>query len=563
MKFKITLFAMLLWAGFSYAGIVPVSTARTVAKNLYFEKASDFFKVTFEEISFSDEITISSNENEPAYYIFNVSGGKGFVIVSAENATIPVLGYSFEKNIDMNDLSPEFSSWTYNYKTQIENARKNNTQADLYTMNEWNYYLGSFTTKSFKSTLAVTPLLTTTWDQGCYYNGLCPSCVSCFSMCSKMPTGCVATAMAQIMKYHAYPTHGYSSHSYTSPTSGTLSANFGAATYAWASMPNNVTSANTSVATIMFHCGVAVEMNYTSSGSGAMTQDAESAFLKYFIYNALYDSRSYHTDAEWIALLKTDLDNNRPILYAGTGSDGTGGHAWVCDGYKGTNNDYFHFNFGWSGSGNGYFYITSITPSGEDFSYNQEAVINIYPSPATIPVANFTANKTNLNVNEFAVFTNTSTNNPLDFSWALTPNSGFSYISNTTSISKSPIIKFTSAGNYTVALTSTNSAGSDVETKSNYIHVGASGIESLNENDLNIYPNPTKGIVNISLGNFASKSIEITIYNYIGTVVKSIVVNNLADDKIALDLSDQAQGIYYISLKSENNIITRKITLVN
>ncbi len=563
MKFKITLFAILLWAGLSYAGIVPVTTARTVAKNLYFEKANDFFKITLDEISFSDEIIISSNENEPAYYIFNVSGGKGFVIVSAENATIPVLGYSFEKNIDMNNLSPEFASWTNNYKTQIEHARKNNTQADLSTMNEWNYYLGSFSTKSLKSTLAVTPLLTTTWDQGCYYNGLCPSCVSCFSMCSKMPTGCVATAMAQIMKFHAYPTHGYSSHSYTSPSSGTLSANFGAATYAWASMPNNVTSANTSVATIMFHCGVSVEMNYTSSGSGAMTQDAESAFLKYFIYNAKYDSRSYHTDAEWIALLKTDLDNNRPILYAGSGSDGTGGHAWVCDGYKGTNNDYFHFNFGWSGSGNGYFYITSITPSGEDFSYYQEAVINIYPSPATTPVANFTANKTNLNVNEFIVLTNSSTNNPLDYSWSITPNSGFSYISSTSNTSKNPIIKFTAAGNYTIALTAINSAGSNTMTKTNYIHVGSSGVETITKDEIGVYPNPTKGIVNISLGNLANSNINVSVFNYVGSLIKSFDYKNLNENNISVNLSDQNQGIYFISVRTENNIITRKITLVN
>jgi hypothetical protein len=379
-----------------------------------------------------------------------------------------------------------------------------------------------------------------------------------------MPTGCVATAMAQIMKYHAYPTHGYSSHSYAMG-----SANFGTTTYAWSSMPNQLVSGSTStqktaVATLMFHCGVSVDMNYGASGSGAYTQDAELALKKYFVYNALHDARAYHTDAEWIGLLKTDLDNHRPILYAGTDSDGSGGHAWVCDGYQGASNNYFHFNFGWSGDGNGYFYITDITPTfGGDYTYNQEAVINIYPSPATTPVANFTSNKTNINVNEFVVLTNSSTNNPWDYTWAITPNSGFSYISSTTSTSKNPIVKFTAAGNYTIALTAINAAGSNTMTKTNYIHVGASGIENLDENVLNIYPNPSKGKVNISLGNFLNSNIEITVYNYIGSFVKTINYNKLSESIISVDLSDQVQGVYFISVRTEDNIITRKITLVN
>jgi PKD repeat protein len=293
--------------------------------------------------------------------------------------------------------------------------------------------------------------------------------------------------------------------------------------------------------------------------------DAGHALSYYFTYNALYDARYYHsTDAEWNALLKTDLDNSRPILYAGTDSDGTGGHAWVCDGYQGAGNDYFHFNFGWSGDGNGYFYLNDITPGfGGDYSYNSEAVLNIYPSPAVTPAASFTSNKTNILVNEYIILTNTSTNNPLDYNWVVTPSTGFTYVGSTSPTAKTPYIKFTSPGDYTIALTAINAAGSNTMTRANYIHVGASGIESNTENSLSIYPNPTKGLIHISLGNMGNSNVEISVYNYIGAFVKNVKVQNIVDNNITIDLSDQSQGIYYISVKSEDQIITRKITLVN
>jgi hypothetical protein len=196
--------------------------------------------------------------------------------------------------------------------------------------------------------------------------------------------------MAMIMKYNAWPATGQGSYTYNHATSlgfsnnyGILSANF-ATTYNWAAMPNFVTSANTQVAKIIRHCGIAVEMNYDINGSGAYlgvpagytNPSAQKAFVNYFKYpTAVYYEKADFTDAMWKAKIKTDIDASQLILYGGEGSEG--GHAFILDGYQGTSNDYFHFNFGWGGNNNGYFYLASINSGNGDFSYNQQAVFNI------------------------------------------------------------------------------------------------------------------------------------------------------------------------------------------
>ena len=198
--------------------------------------------------------------------------------------------------------------------------------------------------------------------------------------------------MAQIMNYWEYPTQGSGFHSYNEDNYGTLSANFGSTTYQWASMPNNVTSSNNSVATLMYHCGVSVDMNYSPQVSGAyvisnqspVTHCSEYAYTTYFSYaNSVQGvERANYNNSSWIQLLKTELDAGRPIEYAGFGSGG--GHAFVCDGYD--NNDYFHFNWGWGGAYDGYFMIDALNPSGTGtgggsggYNAGHQAVIGIEP----------------------------------------------------------------------------------------------------------------------------------------------------------------------------------------
>jgi hypothetical protein len=209
----------------------------------------------------------------------------------------------------------------------------------------------------------------------------------------------VATAMAQVMKFWNYPTTGTGFHSYNHSKYGTLNANFGSTTYNWANMPNQLTSSSsseqkTAVATLMYHCGVSVDMDYDVSangGSGAYvisstppkTHCAEYALKTYFGYKSTLQGiqKNDYTQTQWINLLKTELDASRPVLYAGFGD---GGHCFIADGYN--NNNYFHFNWGWSGSCDGYFALNALNPESGGIgsgagTYNngQQAVIGIEP----------------------------------------------------------------------------------------------------------------------------------------------------------------------------------------
>lgn len=189
------------------------------------------------------------------------------------------------------------------------------------------------------------------------------------------------------MNYWNYPTMGTGTHSYVHPTYGTLSANFGATTYGWASMPDpgSASSYNTALATLLYHCGISVDMNYGPTGSGASTAQVANSLVSYFGYasSANYIVRSSYSDDAWKGILIAELDAGRPMEYRGSG---TGGHAFVCDGWQAT--DHFHFNWGWGGSADGYYYLDNLNPDGANFTNYQGAVIGIQPS-STNPIIAF------------------------------------------------------------------------------------------------------------------------------------------------------------------------------
>lgn len=323
-------------------------------------------------------------------YIFVNVSGKGFVVMSADDVAHPVLAYSENAHFDAAALPSNVAGWLGGYDRTIGEAVAHQAVSSDEVAAEW-AALANGVVPAPKSTTAVSPLLSTKWDQGSPYNAQCPG-----SSFNRAPTGCVATAIAQVMKYWSYPSKGMGSHSYTCSyyPNQTLSANFGTTTYNWSSMPNSVYSSNNAVATLMFHCGVAVEMNYTPDGSGAQMlayysyendYSAETALKKYFGYiSTLHGERKVsYTDEEWIAMLKADLDAGRPIPYSGFDTDNSG-HAFVCDGYN--NNNQFHFNWGWSGSYDGYFSINALTPGSGgwgggsgNYSYSQCALFGVEP----------------------------------------------------------------------------------------------------------------------------------------------------------------------------------------
>lgn len=336
-------------------------------------------------------------EFEPTLYYINYANGN-YAIVSAEDNFYPVLAYSDEGLTNINNLPPAFYYWLENYSTQIKQIR----EAELeYPENVqlWQSLIEGSYQNTFRTERSVAPLVTTMWDQGWPYNALCP--VDSQGSGGHVYAGCVATAMGMVMKYWNHPQTGVGNESYYCPGYGYQSANFGNTTYLWDQMNDTAGATEAEylpIATLLYHCGVAVHMGYSVDGSGAQSTDAAVAFVDHFRYpNAQYVMKSSYTEANWNNLLTAQVDNGCPVYYSGY-DPAEGGHAFVMDGYDTTN--HFHFNFGWSGSGNGYFYTSN--PGG--FTDNQSAIINTIPqnySISTIPVkliANDTSAGDNFNV---------------------------------------------------------------------------------------------------------------------------------------------------------------------
>ena len=307
-------------------------------------------------------------------YIYNI-GTEGFVIVSGNTVLPPVLGYSDQGNFPGLEDAPEnFRSWIEHYGEMIDFAVSNGIAPEAKIQRQWEEAENGIFTKGNR---AVSPLVSTRWNQDCYYNELCPATSGGGwwgggGPCGHVYAGCVACAMAQVMKYWNHPAHGYGSHSYNHSQYGQQSANFGATTYQWSQMPNEIYNSNNAIATLMYHCGVSVNMNYSGSGSGAYSNDVETALRSYFGYcGAKYHTKSSYSDEAWDAMLMAELDLSRPIYYSGAHEES--GHAFVCDGYD--NNGLMHFNFGWSGSGDGNYSTYDVN----GYNEGQAVVMNIYP----------------------------------------------------------------------------------------------------------------------------------------------------------------------------------------
>ena len=328
----------------------------------------------------SVELTeVSSVAGFSDVYVFTTESS--FVLVAADDCVQPILGYSQTGRFDVENMPENKRAWIQGYSDEIRYASENQLRASLEVKQLWRD-LAEGNPNTGRTTTAVAPLLQTKWDQIYPYNMLCPE---------GSVTGCVATAMAQIMKYWNYPSHGIGSHSYNHSVYGELSADFQSTYYDWNNMTNTYNSSSTStqklaVATLMYHCGVSIDMYYSPNASSASSVTVVDALKNYFNYSTeiVYYSKADYSNTVWINMLKADLNLNRPVLYRGTGSGG--GHAFVFDGYN--NNNYFHVNWGWGGSCDEYYTINNLNPgpggtgSGAYGIYNDEqgAVFGIRPS---------------------------------------------------------------------------------------------------------------------------------------------------------------------------------------
>ncbi len=318
----------------------------------------------------------------------------GVVAVSADDVAVPVLMYSESGRYDGTSMPDGLATMLQSASREIAWAVNTGVEAPVETALKWRELLETNGSSSSHfgggaSTMAVSPLLPTTWNQNSPYNIFCPP-TSTGGSGGYVYAGCVATSMAQIMRYHNAPTTGVGTYSYVHPTYGLQSANFGATTYQWANMPASISGSSSStaknaVAELIYHCAVSVDMDFSPTGSGATAQDARTALVNYFRYSpsAAFAWKNSYTSTAWTSILTNELNNGRPMIYRGSLSNGTGGHAWVLDGFSGT--DYFHMNYGWGGYLDGYFYLNDITPGSNNFTYYQGAVIGIEPQSIAAP----------------------------------------------------------------------------------------------------------------------------------------------------------------------------------
>lgn len=449
MKRIIFFLGMLAVFGLAYGKPIDESTAKYVGQSfLKFES----FKVgseSFQNESLSiDNLQLvykanSSLSTQPAlfpssspktaetlFYVFNISTN-GYIIVAGDDNVTPILAYSNEATFNPNNIPSNVGKWLEKYKDEIRYIIENKVKPTNEISNKWEYYgahpfIPSHDGNNITSIEGVNPLVQTKWDQSPYYNDLCPYDNQ---NNDRTVTGCVATAMAQIMKFWKYPVHGEGFHSFDNANYGTLSANYGSTTYEWNSMPNSIASANTAIATLMYQVGVSVDMNYgvgSTGGSSAyvisaqspVTNCSEYALKTYFGYKSSLQGleRAKYSDSQWISMLKTELNAGRPVLYDGFGNGG--GHCFVADGYD--NNDFIHFNWGWSGAYDGFFQIDALNPSGTGtgggtggFNSGQQAVIGIEPASTQAQTFNMalynyvTPSATTLNYGQaFSIATN-------------------------------------------------------------------------------------------------------------------------------------------------------------
>ena len=304
-----------------------------------------------------------------AYYVFNNDAG-GFVIIAGDDAVTPVLGYTSTGSFDAENLPDGLKDLLKSYERQIA------ALGSSYQANQTATRAG-FTGEKL--------LNTAEWNQYAPFNKYTPN---------NYVTGCVATAGAIVMKHHGYPAKGTGSHSYTW-NGKTLTANF-EHDYDWASMPAKYDGTNDAafdgVARLMSDLGVAVEMQYAKSGSGAYIGDMISALQTYFGYSKLTHLMSIDDmEAEaWKEKLRGEIDGNRPILYSASDAS-SGGHSFIIDGYK---DESFSVNWGWGGYCNGFYQIGALNPestgrpTGDKYNLGQTAVIGLQPSDGTEKVSN-------------------------------------------------------------------------------------------------------------------------------------------------------------------------------
>lgn len=355
----------------------------------------------------------------PCIYVFNVGIDGGFVVVSGDDRLPPVLGYADSGTYDEDTMPENMRKWLESYALQME-------------------WLSSHPEAAARRNVVkggtIAPLIKSKWGQGSPYNDLCPTYEE-----GHYVTGCVATAMAQVMYYHQWPKHTTAEiAAYTSNTQKiSMPAIAAGTTIDWANiLPHYDASASSTqraaVAQLMLICGTAVKMDYAADGSGTYTDLAADALRNYFDYDASTDikSRRSYTHTQWNQLIYDELSAGRPVMYDGSSDYGgiSAGHAFVVDGYGG--DDFFHVNWGWGGYKDSYFLLSVLDDNAaigegaassiDGYSWGQHAIIGIQPNTGRPRVAEIKMSTTTMSLPDGSSDTYTRSSANEDFTFTVT-----------------------------------------------------------------------------------------------------------------------------------------------
>ena len=406
MKKRITLFTLFtLLALIAFAGPIDPEKAGEIARNFWnskFQHAQTEHLILQSPSKMAKAGSrINIKESNPQYYIYTPENNQGFIIVSGDDALAPVVGYSTEYADKNCEMPAALIEWLNEYSQYVDKVRAGNVTP------------AQRSAKAGKS--AVAPLLQTTWDQSTPYNNLCPEVNG-----QKTPTGCTATAMAQIMKFHEWPITPIKAISWTSNITGkSETIDLTQRTYNWDNMLPHYRNGYTAeqakeVAQLMVDVGKAIHSSYSPEGTGSNSIYALNAFVNVFNYSkaARTIERTDVTEEEYVTAIRENLEARQPVMSVGYGIDYEGGHAFVFDGID--ENDMIHIDWGWSGAYNGYFDMTYMTPAGigtgggtGTYNVGQAIIVNIAPS------AENDVNNAEPGLVEFGIYKPGTTENPL------------------------------------------------------------------------------------------------------------------------------------------------------
>ena len=462
-KLIINIIISLLSISIIFSHEISLSTSLKVAENVFAEFSNsnkNNFNVKDVEIIKSDDVNL--------IYVYHLSPS-GFILVSADDRSAPYIGYSFNNNFKADNMSSNFSFVINSYKNSIKRKIEEDNVQDLSVSDMWERYTSNNVNETRERN--VNPLLDAEFDQSGGWNNVLTSETG-----FNGPVGCVAVSMAQIMHYWSYPEQGQGSNSYFEDDLGTLTVDFSAASYDYSSMAP--TWATYPSQLLLYHSGVAVNMDYENAGSGAAVEgvypSAEYALESFFKFSDDINVKYLEnfTQTEFRNILKNELNLNRPIIYSGfEDTNYNGGHAWNIDGYQANN---LHCNWGWGGWNNGYFNLTTMG----GFEAYQTALINIIPETYTEPLALYEYALEDMTVTFIDL---SEVINEIEIeSW------NWNYDDGTTETNSSGFAEhtFSTSGDYDVSLTVTNIYGYESFPHTETITIGSTLPGDINGDDI-------------------------------------------------------------------------------